>query len=125
MTSEKKLLKENMRAVLEQRHTKFLATALGAEHPATSLQQVRTAKALVARELECTRVDTASLLELTLTEAKEIRRQTQVVRELQRLRLDDVVDSLTELRDSVQELREDVLTPITEALRRDGDESPS
>lgn len=108
MTSEKNVLKESMRLQLEQNHKRFISDTLGEKHPLAALQQVKVTRSIIDQELQQNKVLVADLAKILTGKRSEIRKQTAVLRELGHAGVDEVMDSLTELKDAVEDIKETV-----------------
>lgn len=105
MTSKRDLLKENMRSSLERGHHRFLSERLGIAHPLTAVQQIRRDNSKVECELRTAKLLTADLAGLAIRRRREVREQTALVRDLEKLNVEKLVDSAVELCESVREVQ--------------------
>ncbi|AFK83933.1 B96 [miniopterid betaherpesvirus 1] len=112
MTSDKDMLKEAMKLKLAQKHQEFVSDKLGEDHPLTAVEQVRVARVASDANLSSTRALSVDLAKLLLRQRAEIKKQTAELRGLSAIGVDEVVDSLTELKDAVEDVKETVLSSL-------------
>lgn len=92
-----------MRVQLEAQQKKFVAAALGGDHPLVRLQDLRTADArsrLVVREARRTVRDVASTVNARRAEMDDARTRAKVGESAE-----DLVDAIAAMKDEMEDLR--------------------
>lgn len=112
MTSEKDLLKDAMRLKLEQKHKRFVSEKLGEEHPLSSLQEIKVLDAVAEKERRTNRTVSVNLAALIARQKRELKKQTEAVRGLEKLDLDSVTESIIELKDALEDVRANLASSI-------------
>lgn len=120
MTSSKDVLKDALCAELEQKHHRFVRDKLGSRHPLVRQQEIRSAKASIRRDLRENDRLIRDLGDVVRSHQSEIKRQALSLR---KLNVDEISDSLSELKDAVAEVREVFADSVGNASdAEDGDE---
>lgn len=119
MTSDKILLKEAMRSKLDRGHGRFVDSKLGNDHPLSGLNQIRATRSQIDLEIQKNRVLACSLSDVLRTHSREVREQSSAIKELERLDVDRMVDSLAELKDNVEEVKDTIMCSISSLCQSD------
>lgn len=109
MTSNKNLLKETLRSRLERGHQKFIEEKLGEGHPLHSAQQVRAANSVIRRDLLANKSLTSSLSQIIVDQRREAGAQAVCARDLGRLDYDQLTESLSGLKDAIDDAKVSLL----------------
>ncbi|AAM00734.1 tegument protein UL14 [Panine betaherpesvirus 2] len=106
MTSaNKQLLKEVMRLDLERQQHQFLRRAYGSRHRLTSHQALSVMRTAVREQTHYSRLTVQRVgAHLLGDERQELQRELARAKQLQRLDVDGALDSLTELKDTVDDV---------------------
>ncbi|AEV80946.1 tegument protein UL14 [Saimiriine betaherpesvirus 4] len=104
MTStNKELLKEAMRTQLEKTHHQFLKRAYGEKHHLTHHQVLRVMRAALQQEQRRDALAVQEISACLLRDQPRVQQELGKAKELQRLQVDERLDSLTELKDTVED----------------------
>lgn len=101
---ESYLLRDAMRLELENRHKDFVVQAFGARHPIARIQDIRTADAksrLIIRESRRTTTDVASAILARKADIDGLTLRGRVGKSV-----DEFVDTVAEIKDDTEDLRE-------------------
>lgn len=119
MTSDKILLKEALRSKLDRSQERFVGDKLGNGHPLTALHQIRTTKSALDLEVQKNSILAAEIGRFVRSRSTEIRKHASLVKEIERLDVGSVVDDLAELKDSVDNVRSDMICSMSTLCESD------
>ncbi|QQL10243.1 Ja131 [Japanese cytomegalovirus] len=114
MTSaNKNLLKEAMRLSLEKQQNQFLRRVYGAQHRVTSHHSLQLMRVAAREQTRYSQAVVGQVTENVVRDREELKRELQRARVLQKAAdVDNALDSLIELKDTVEDVRDSFVDSV-------------
>ncbi|AKI29754.1 tegument protein UL14 [Mandrillus leucophaeus cytomegalovirus] len=121
MTSANRdLLKEVMRLELQKKHNQFLRRAYGAQHRITKQHCMQVVQAAAREQARYSQVAVTQVAANVVREREHIKKELQRARALQKAAdVDGVLDSLMELKDTVEDVCETFVDSVANTCEVD------
>ncbi|QQL11499.1 Rh131 [macacine betaherpesvirus 3] len=121
MTSaNKNLLKEAMRLSLEKQQNQFLRRVYGARHRVTSHHSLQLMRVAAREQTRYSQVVVGQVTDNVVRDREDLKRELQRARVLQKAAdVDNALDSLIELKDTVEDVRDSFVDSVASTCEVD------
>ncbi|AGT99260.1 tegument protein [Suid betaherpesvirus 2] len=114
MAERKKIISQLLKKQLEEKQSQSLRSRLGEEHPLCASQDVALAKEIVKVNLMANEYLIKSVSDIS-KECKYVRQQQDALKNLRRMRLDDLLDAVLDVKDGARDIKSEIMgNPLME-----------